>query len=71
MSLTRENQLRTPGEGMTGTPTQIEWAEQIKRRVSAEFDRVANALKEAAGSRSPQDRMDTGANHRDPAREAR
>ena len=30
---------------MTGTPSQIEWAEQIKRQVNAEFDRVANAFK--------------------------
>ena len=29
---------------MTGTPSQIEWAEQIRPRVDAEFDRVANAL---------------------------
>ena len=29
---------------MTGTPNQIEWAEQIKPRVGAEFDRVASAL---------------------------
>jgi hypothetical protein len=26
---------------MTGTASQIEWAEQIKPRVNAEFDRVA------------------------------
>ena len=25
---------------MTGTPSQIEWAEQIKLRIDAEFDRV-------------------------------
>ncbi len=29
---------------MTGTPNQIEWAEQIKESVAAEFDRVASAL---------------------------
>ena len=29
---------------MTGTPNQIEWAEKIKPRVGAEFDRVASAL---------------------------
>lgn len=32
---------------MTGTPRQIEWAELIKPRVGAEFDRVARALREA------------------------
>ncbi len=31
---------------MTGTPSQIEWAELIKPRVGAEFDRVARALRE-------------------------
>ena len=31
----------TPGPGLTGTPSQIEWAEEIKPRVSAEFDRVS------------------------------
>ena len=29
---------------MTGTPNQIEWAEQIKPRVGAEFERVERAL---------------------------
>jgi uncharacterized protein (UPF0216 family) len=33
---------------MTGTPSQIEWAEQIKPRVGAEFDRVAQALEDTA-----------------------
>ncbi len=46
---------------MTGTPSQIEWAEQIKRSVNAEFDRVSNAFEGAAGTQSPQERMDTGA----------
>ena len=46
---------------MTGTPSQIEWAEQIKPRVSAEFDRVAKALQAAADKRADQDRMDTQA----------
>ena len=44
---------------MTGTPSQIEWAEQIKRRVDAEFDRVAHALEGVARRQSDQDRMDT------------
>lgn len=46
---------------MTGTPSQIEWAEQIKRQVNAEFDRVANAFKEAADGQSKQDRLDIDA----------
>jgi len=36
---------------MTGTANQIEWAEQIKARVAAEFDRVAKALEGASASR--------------------
>jgi len=43
---------------MTGTQSQIEWAEQIKPRVSAEFDRVAKALTVAAGNKSEQVRAD-------------
>jgi hypothetical protein len=43
---------------MTGTQSQIEWAEQIKPRVSAEFDRVARALTAAAGNKSEQVRAD-------------
>lgn len=46
---------------MTGTPSQIEWAEQIKPRVLAEFDRVAAAFRAAAGSQPEQDRMETEA----------
>ena len=46
---------------MTGTASQIEWAEQIKPRVMAEFDRVANALQGAAGRQGERDRMDTRA----------
>jgi len=45
---------------MTGTPSQIEWAEQIKPRVNVEFERVAKAV--ASGrQQSKQDRMDTEA----------
>jgi hypothetical protein len=46
---------------MTGTPSQIEWAEQIKPRVNAEFDRVANAFRVVAADQSEQDRIDTEA----------
>jgi hypothetical protein len=47
------------GEELTGTPSQIEWAQQIRRRVNAEFDRVALALEQAVGKQSNQDRLDT------------
>lgn len=46
---------------MTGTPSQIEWAEQIKRQVNAEFDRVANAFKESADRQSKRDQLDIDA----------
>ncbi len=46
---------------MTGRANQIEWAEQIKARVGAEFDRVANALDSAAGKQIGQKRTDTQA----------
>ena len=44
---------------MTGTANQVDWAEQIKARVSAEFDRVARALASVANRQTEQDRMDT------------
>jgi len=44
---------------MTGTPNQIEFAEQIKPRVHAEFDRVASALQAVAYRQVEQDRIDT------------
>ena len=61
MSLTREDKPWMREEEMTGTPSQIEWAEQIKPRVNAEFERVAKAFEQAAGKQSEQDRMDTHA----------
>jgi chaperonin GroES len=44
---------------MTGTVNQIEWAEQIKIRVSADFDRVGRALASAASKQTEEDRVDT------------
>src|SRR5690349_12212325 len=44
---------------MTGTANQLEWAEQIKVRVNADFDRVSKALASAAGKQSAPDREDT------------
>ena len=46
---------------MTGTPSQIEWAEQIKLRVTAEFDRVASAFEAAASKQSEENRLRTRA----------
>jgi len=44
---------------VTGTASQIEWAEQIRPRVEAEFHRVANAFRSAASHQRPRDREDT------------
>jgi hypothetical protein len=44
---------------MTGSPSQIEWAEQIKPRVGAEFDRVANAFAKVAGNQGEPLRSET------------
>jgi hypothetical protein len=44
---------------VTGTPSQIEWAEQIRPRVGAEFDRVAKALADRAPHQSEEARADT------------
>ena len=46
-------------EPMTGTVNQIEWALRIKEQVSAEFDRVAKALKSVADKQTDHDREDT------------
>jgi hypothetical protein len=46
---------------MTGTTSQIEWAEQIKPQVNSEFDRVAKAFQSAASNQTEQVRMDTWA----------
>jgi hypothetical protein len=44
---------------MTGTESQIEWAERIKTSVHAEFDRVARAFRVAAERQQGQDQLDT------------
>lgn len=46
---------------LVGTPSQIEWAEQIRQRASGEFDRVSSALLAVARKQSEQDRSDTQA----------
>ena len=40
----------------SGTPSQIEWAEQIRPRAIAEFDRVESALLAVWGKQPEQDR---------------
>lgn len=44
---------------LTGTSSQIEWAEGIRIRIDEEFDRVANAFRGVAGKQTEQDRQDT------------
>ena len=44
---------------LTGTPNQIEWAEQIKPQVNAEFDRVSNAFRHLAGRQTAAKQLDT------------
>ncbi len=46
---------------LAGTPSQIEWALQIRRRVADEFGRVEGALRRAARMQREQDRVDTQA----------
>jgi len=46
---------------MTGTESQLQWANQIRPRVAQEFDRVLQALHTAAGKQSEQGRNETHA----------
>jgi uncharacterized protein with von Willebrand factor type A (vWA) domain len=48
-------------KALTGTVNQIDWAQQIKERVSQDFDRVANAMKSVAAKQVERDRSDTQA----------
>ncbi len=48
-----------PATRWLGTESQIEWAEKIKPLVSAEFDRVAEALETVARRQSVGDRLET------------
>jgi chaperonin GroES len=49
------------GISMTGSPSQIEWAERIRAEVGAEFDRVASTLKSVALRQSRTKRTGTEA----------
>jgi len=46
---------------MTGTASQIEWAEIIRPQVGAEFDRVAGALEQVARGQDESSRTETRA----------
>ena len=45
-----------PGAELHGTPSQVEWAERIRRNVDAEFDRVALSFRSVAASQSQRKR---------------
>jgi hypothetical protein len=51
----------THPRSLSGTPSQVEWADRIRNRVSEEFDRVAHSLRSAALKQSDADRADTQA----------
>ena len=46
---------------MSGTANHVEWAERIKRQVSAEFDRVAASFRSVAARQSGRKRGETEA----------
>jgi hypothetical protein len=46
---------------MTGTPGQVEWAEEIKLRVGAEFSHVASVLRAAAARQTEKGGLQTKA----------
>ena len=46
---------------LIGTQSQVDWAEQIKIRVDAEFDRVEKAFASVASRQTGQDRADSAA----------
>lgn len=53
--------LRFPEAAMSGTTSQVEWAERIKCQVSAEFDRVAASFRSIAAKQDDGKRADTEA----------
>lgn len=44
---------------LTGTPNQVEWAEQIRLTVAQEFDRVARVFQAQAGIQTGQKQSET------------
>ena len=46
---------------MSGTASQVEWAERIKCQVNAEFDRVARSFRSVAGKQNDDKRAETEA----------
>ncbi|HEX2282382.1 MAG TPA: hypothetical protein VHG52_11550, partial [Thermomicrobiales bacterium] len=50
-----------PDAELHGTPSQVEWAERIRRDVYAEFDRVAASFRSVATSQPQKKREETEA----------
>ncbi len=48
-------------DSMSGTASQAEWAERIKRQVNDEFDRVAQSFRSVAVKQNDAERADTEA----------
>jgi hypothetical protein len=48
-----------PAAALSGTPSQVEWAERIKRQVNAEFDRVAASFRSIADKQDHRKRAET------------
>jgi hypothetical protein len=46
---------------LSGTASQVEWAERIKRQLNAEFDRVAASFRSVSGRQGGDKRTDTEA----------
>jgi hypothetical protein len=53
--------LGVSSASMSGTASQVEWAERIQRQVNAEFDRVAASFRSIAGQQGDDKRADTEA----------
>lgn len=53
--------LDVSAASMSGTASQVEWAERIKRQVNAEFDRVAASFRSIADGQKGHQRADTEA----------
>lgn len=60
LNKTRLAPMTMSGE-LTGTPNQIEWAEQIRFAVAQEFDRVAKAFQAQAGIQTGRKQAETRA----------
>lgn len=54
-----DQQAKYSGASLSGTDSQIEWAERIRLSVQLEFDRVEKAFLQAAERQQGQDRLDT------------